>query len=62
MMKTMRRKDSLLSTSCMWGSHLLPVRSDEGEDEASVHDRQQVVEEEGQTGVEPLHQLQVLSG
>lgn len=42
--------------------YLFPVCLDEGEDKASVHDRQQVIQEEGQAGVQTLHQLQVLIG
>lgn len=41
-------------------THLFPVSLDQGEHEASVHDRQQIIEEEGKTGVQPLHQLEVL--
>lgn len=43
-----------------WGPYLFPVGSDQREDKASVHDRQQIIEEEGQAGVQSLHQLQVL--
>lgn len=40
--------------------YLFPVGPDEGEDKTAVHDRQQVIEEEGQTHVESLHQFQIL--
>ena len=42
------------------GGHLFVVSADEVEDEAAVHERQHVVQEEGQTAVQPLHQLHVL--
>ena len=38
-------------------SDLLHVDPDEGEDEAPVHDAQQVVQEESQAGVQTLGQL-----
>ena len=39
------------------GSNFFDVTSDEGENESSVHDTQQVVKEERQAGVQALHQL-----
>lgn len=36
-------------------AYLFPVCLDEAEDEAPVHDRQQVIKEEGQTCVKSLH-------
>ena len=42
------------------GRYLLGVGADEGEDEAAVHDGQQVVEEKGQAGIEILHQFGVV--
>lgn len=41
-------------------SYLLVVSPDQAEDEAAVHQGQQVAEEEGQAGVEALGQLHVL--
>lgn len=40
--------------------HLLVVRADEVENKTTVHERKQVIEEEGQTAVQPLHQLNIL--
>ena len=37
--------------------YLFPICLDQGEDKASIHDWQQVIEEESQASVEPLHQL-----
>lgn len=40
--------------------YLFPVGFDESEDKASIHDWQEVIEEKGQAGVEPFHQLKIL--
>ena len=41
--------------------HLFVVGADEVEHKAPVHQRQQVVQEEGQTAVESLHKLHILT-
>ena len=43
------------------GQFYLHVGPDEGEDKAPVHDREQVVQEEGQAGVQLLHLLGLLN-
>lgn len=40
--------------------YLFVVGADEVEDKATVHERQQVIQEEGQTAVQPLHKLHIL--
>ena len=40
--------------------YVFVVGADEVEDKATVHERQQVIQEEGQTAVQPLHKLQIL--
>ena len=41
-------------------AYLLVVSPDQAEDEATVHQGQQIAEEEGQAGVEALGQLRIL--
>lgn len=40
--------------------HLFVVGADEVENKAPVHERKQVIQEEGQTAVQPLHKLHIL--
>jgi len=41
-------------------SHLFVVGADEVEHKAPVHEGQQVIQEEGQTAIQPLHKLHIL--
>lgn len=41
--------------------HLFVVGADEVEHKAPIHERQQVVQEEGQTAIQPLHKLHILT-
>lgn len=40
--------------------NLFVVGADEVEDKAPVHERQQVIQEESQTAIQPLHKLHIL--
>lgn len=42
------------------GGYLFPVRLDKGEDKASVHDGEQIIEEKSKTCIQSLNQLQIL--
>lgn len=42
------------------GGHLFVVGADEVEHKSPVHQRQKVIQEEGQTAIQPLHKLHIL--
>lgn len=55
----MCKKHSILF-GAQFSRYLFPVGFDESEDKTSIHDWQEIIEEEGQAGVEPFHQLKIL--